>query len=124
MVLVLGVHVRVDVVVRPGEGEECVVVCEEIRFGDAELKVEDVEELALDAANVTLAEDPGAERPVDVLECRVVQVLQGGVNMILDDVGECECERTLFARMSAPRKTRSLAHCSSAIWIWGLALSM
>ena len=107
-----------------GEGEEGVVVREEVGFGDAELEVEDVEELTLDAPDIPLAEDPGAERPVDVLQCRVVQVLQGGVSMNLDDVGAYECERTLFARMSAPRKTRSLAHCSRAIWMCGFARSM
>lgn len=58
------------------DGEEGIVVCEEIRLADGELKVEDIEELTLDAADVTLAEDSSAERPVDVLEGRVVQVLQ------------------------------------------------
>ena len=116
-------------VVRPGEDaggvderHDGVVVREEVGFGDAELEVEDVEELTLDTPDVALAEDPGAERPVDVLQCGIVQVLQGGISMILDDVGECE--HTLFARMSAPRKTRSLAHCSRAIWRCGFARSM
>ena len=58
------------------EREKCVMVCEEIGFGDGEFEVEDVEELTLDAADVTLAEDPGAERPVDVLQRGVVKVLQ------------------------------------------------
>ena len=59
-----------------GEGEEGVVVREEVGFGDGELEVEDVQELALDTTDVALAEDPGAERPVDVLQRGVVKVLQ------------------------------------------------
>ena len=58
------------------EREEGVMVREEVGFGDGELEVENVEELALDATNVALAEDPGAERPVDVLQRGVVKVLQ------------------------------------------------
>ena len=59
-----------------GEGEDGVVVREEVGLGEAELVVEDVEELALDPPDVPLAEDSGAERPVDVLEGGVIQVLQ------------------------------------------------
>ena len=62
-------------VLRAGKGEDGVVVCKEIGFGDGEFEVEDVEELTLDAADVALAEDPRAERPVDVLEGGVVEVL-------------------------------------------------
>ena len=51
-----------------GEGEEGVVVREEVGLGDGEFEVEDVEELTLDAADVALAEGPCAERLVDVLE--------------------------------------------------------
>jgi len=43
------------------------VVTEDIVLCDAELKVQDVEELALDTAHIPFAEDPGTERPVDVL---------------------------------------------------------
>ena len=57
-------------------GEEGVVVGEEVRLGDGELEVEDVEELTLDATDIPLAEDHGAERPMDVLQCGIVQVLQ------------------------------------------------
>ena len=59
-----------------GEGEEGVVVREEVGFGDAELEVEDVGELTLDAADVTHAEDPRAQRPVNVLKRGIVQVLE------------------------------------------------
>ena len=65
-------------VLRASEGEDGVVVCKEIGFGDGEFEVEDVEELTLDAADVTLAEDASAECPVDILECGVIQVLRRG----------------------------------------------
>ena len=64
-----------------GEGEEGVVVREEVGFGDAELEVEDVEELTLDAADVALAEDPRAQRPVNVLKRGIVRGLLGTVDM-------------------------------------------
>ena len=59
-----------------GEGEEGVVVREEVGLGDGEFEIEDVEELTLDAANIALAEDSRAKRPVNVLQCRIVQVLE------------------------------------------------
>lgn len=77
-VLVVGV-VRVRVV-RAGEGEDGVVVGEDVGLGDGELEVEDVEELTLDPADVALAKDPRAECPVDILEGGVVQVLGEGVS--------------------------------------------
>lgn len=43
------------------------MVAEEICLCDAELEVEDVEILALDATNVAFAKDACTERPVDVL---------------------------------------------------------
>lgn len=61
---------------RLGERDDGVVVGEDVGFGEAELVVEDVEELALDAAHVPLAKDTGAERPVDVLQGGVVTVLE------------------------------------------------
>ena len=60
------------------EGKDSVVVCEDIGLGNGEFEVEDVEELTLDAADVTLAEDASAECPVDILECGVIQVLRRG----------------------------------------------
>lgn len=42
------------------------VVCENVLFRDMELPVEDRQELALDAANVTFAKDTSAHCPVDV----------------------------------------------------------
>ena len=63
------------------EREKRVMVCEEIGFGDGEFEVKDIEELAFYPADVALAEDPGAERPVDVLEGGVVQVLKCEVSI-------------------------------------------
>lgn len=49
------------------KGDDGVVVCHDIVFSDAQLEIEDVEKLALDAANVTLAEHTSAHSPVYVL---------------------------------------------------------
>ena len=64
------------------EREESVVVCEEIGFRDGKLEIEDIEELTLDAADVTLAKDASAECPVDILECGVIQVLRRGTRRV------------------------------------------
>lgn len=48
---------------------------EDVCFRDTELEVEDIEEFTLDAADVALAEDTRADSPVDVLQRRIVQVL-------------------------------------------------
>ena len=64
-----------DVVELGHELGELRVVGEDICFGDRELPVEDGEELALDPANVALAEDTGAHGPVNVLQRAVVGVL-------------------------------------------------
>ena len=71
-----GPLVEADTVGGLGKGHDGIVVGEEVGLGEAELVVEDVEELTLDAADVALAEDSRAERPVDVLEGGVIQVLQ------------------------------------------------
>lgn len=60
------------------EGDDGVVVREEVGLVEGELVVEDIEELALDAADVALAEHAGAQRPVHVLQRRVVAVLNKG----------------------------------------------
>lgn len=52
-----------------GESHDGGVVCEDILLGNAELEVEDIEELAFYPTNVALAEDARAERPVYVLQC-------------------------------------------------------
>ena len=78
-----------------GEGEEGVVVREEVGFGDAELEVEDVEELTLDAADVALAEDPHAQRTVNVLKHGIVQV----------GLGYESCRRLQVAGRPNPRST-------------------
>ena len=61
---------------RVEEGHDRVVVREEVVFLEGELEVEDVEELALDASDVALAKHSCAERPMDVLERRVVAILR------------------------------------------------
>lgn len=109
------------------EGHHRVVVGEQIGLVDAKLVIEDIEELALYPTDVTLAEDTGAKCPVDVLECGVIAVLkaEGGRSgmMSVGDMDRNEETHTLFARISAPRKTRSHAHCSRAIWRCGFARS-
>lgn len=42
---------------------------------DAELEIEDLEELALDACNIATAKDAGAESPMNVLKRGVVEIL-------------------------------------------------
>jgi hypothetical protein len=51
------------------------VMTQDVTLEDAEFKIEDVEEFPLNAADIPLAEDTRAERPVDVLKCGVVKVL-------------------------------------------------
>ena len=60
-----------------GDGEEGVVVRKEIGLRNGEFPVEDVEELTLDVADVALAEDPRAQRPVNVLKRGIVRGLLG-----------------------------------------------
>jgi len=52
---------------RVDDGHDAVMVAEDIVFLDAELEVEDIEELTLDASNISLAEDTGAECPMYIL---------------------------------------------------------
>ena len=47
-------------------------MCHNIVFGDAQLEIKDVEELALYPADVTLAKHTSAHSPVYVLERRVI----------------------------------------------------
>jgi hypothetical protein len=49
------------------KGDDGVVVCHDIVFGDAQLEIKDVEKLALYAADVTLAEHTSAHSPMYVL---------------------------------------------------------
>ena len=99
------------------EGDDSVVVREEVGLSESELVVEDVEELALYPADVALAKDTCAERPVDVLQGRVVAVLREIEVSVWSEYprARSEMRRTLLARMSAPKNTRSHAHCSRAI---------
>ena len=53
------------------------MVTEKVVLCDAKFKVKNIKELAFDATNVAFAKDTGAECPVNVLECRIVQILGG-----------------------------------------------
>lgn len=59
------------------KGDDTVMVCHDIVFGDAQLEIKDVEELALYPPNVTLAEHTSAHSPVYVLKRRVIQIFTG-----------------------------------------------
>lgn len=61
---------------------------EQIGLGDSKVPVEDFDELALDPANVALAERAGDHRPVDVFQCRVVRVLGGDDQSAEEDAVE------------------------------------
>jgi len=51
------------------------VVAENVIFGDRELKVKDVQELAFNAAAITLAEHASTQRPVNVFESGIIEIL-------------------------------------------------
>jgi len=51
------------------------MVAQDVVFRNGELEIKDVQELALDAAHITLAKHTGAERPVDIFESRVIEIL-------------------------------------------------
>lgn len=128
MCVVVAVGVRVCGAVgvgAKGNGRESVMMTQNVIFDNPKLEVEHVKELSLDAADVTFSEDPCAERPVDVLECGVVEVLQRRKSCqyhILQNKGE-ERLSTLLASITAPRKTRSQAHSSRAMCKCGFARS-
>lgn len=71
----VGIYAATMNVRRQSDRREDIVVAKDIVLGDRELKVENVQELALNATNVALAEHAGAERPVDVFESGVVEIL-------------------------------------------------
>jgi len=50
-----------------GDGCKPLMVAEQVCLCDCQLKVQNVEIFAFNAAHVTLAEDAGAKCPVDVL---------------------------------------------------------
>lgn len=77
------------------EAGELSVVRENVLFRDREVPVEDREELALDATNVTFAKDTGAHGPVDVLQATVVGVLRTESDDVFRRQGD---ESTYFGR--------------------------
>jgi len=57
------------------DSHQALVVAQKVVLGNVEFEIEDIEELALDATDVTLAENTGAQCPVNVLQSRIVEVL-------------------------------------------------
>jgi hypothetical protein len=51
------------------------MVCHNIVFAYAQLEIEDIEEFALDPADITFAEYTSADCPVHVFERGIIQVL-------------------------------------------------
>jgi len=58
------------------ERHDRVVVLHDVVFADAQLEIEDVQKLALDPADIALAEDSRAHGPVHVLKRRVIEILR------------------------------------------------
>ncbi len=52
------------------------MVAQQIRFANAQLEVKDIEEFSLYPTNVALPKYPGADGPVNVLQRRVIKILQ------------------------------------------------
>lgn len=50
------------------------MVVEDIRFGDRQIPIQDIQELALDAADISLSKGTRYEGPMDVFECRIVGI--------------------------------------------------
>jgi hypothetical protein len=71
----VGIDVATMVMRRQSDRRERIVVAEDVIFGDRQLKVKDVQELAFNAANITLAEHARTERPVNVFESGIVKIL-------------------------------------------------
>lgn len=72
----VGIDVAAMVVRRQSDRGKGIMVAENVIFGDRQLKVKDVQELAFNAANITLAENAGTERPVHVFESGIVEILR------------------------------------------------
>ena len=74
---------KLDSVGAAGEGrgrnsvQKTLMMAENVGFCNAELKVEDIEVFTLDATNVTFAKNTSAKCPMDILECGIIQILQG-----------------------------------------------
>jgi len=73
------------------------VVRHDVVLADAQLEIEDVQEFALDPADIALAKDACAHSPVHVLERGVIEILAGGDKCAKEDplVGplfECDVE--------------------------------
>ena len=85
---------------------------ENIVLHDAEVEVEDAEELAFNEGDVPPAKRPGVRRPVRRFRRRVVRVL----NCTSEEAPvKARMEHTFAAAMRAPRKTRWYAHSSRSM---------
>ena len=91
------------------------VMGQDVILGDREIPVENLEKLPLDPAHVPFAKDTGAQRPVNVPEGRIVGVLEGADHVRMKQQKAKNAKQTLAAKISAPRNTRSQAHCSVAM---------
>lgn len=72
----VGISVTAMVVRTQSDRREGVMMTENVIFGDRQLKVKDVQELALNAANIPLAEHAGTECPMHVFESGIVEILR------------------------------------------------
>lgn len=74
---------KLDSVGAAGEGrgrhsvQKTLMVAENVGFCNAKLKVEDIKVFTLNATNVTFAKNTSAKCPMDILECGIIQILQG-----------------------------------------------
>ena len=68
--------------------QKSVANSEEIGFGNSQIPIENLNELALDPSNITFAKRVRDHRPVDVLQSRVVGVLGGNDEATEEDAVE------------------------------------
>lgn len=71
------------------DGGKAVVMREDVVLGNAELEIKDIQKLALDAPNVALAKNAGADRPVDVLQRGVIEVFGSDDEGAKEDTLQC-----------------------------------
>lgn len=57
------------------DSHQALMVAQKVVLGNVKFEIEDIEELALDAADITFAENTSAECPVYVLQSRIVEIL-------------------------------------------------
>jgi hypothetical protein len=57
------------------ERNKCLVESEDVRFGNCEIPIQHVQELALNTPDVAFAKNARDECPMDVFQCRVIRIL-------------------------------------------------